>query len=438
MSILALLGGAKTRNAPFSPWPQFLESDRARLIEVLETRNWGGFPFENRFAREFSERFAAFQGAKYGCTIVNGTVAITVALKACGVGFGDEVITTAYTWDGTATAILDAGAVPVFADINPDTYCMDVASARQLITPKTKAVVPVHLAMRFTDMDPLLALAKEHGLAVVEDCAHVHGGSYKGRGAGSMGDAGTFSMQSSKLMTSGEGGAILTSRLDVHELVQSYVNCGRASETDDFGKRVTGCNYRITEFQAAMLLGQLETLPELTERRARNAARLSAAIEKIPHFRPLPKQDAITTEPIYCYVFQYRPEMAGAPPRDLVAAAIDAEGIPCDGRFYEPVYRSDLFLPTVKAFPQLAFRRELPVNYETDFDCPVAVRAAYEEALWLPQFTLLGGPDDMDQIAAAIEKVSNGLPELAKADPALAGVKSMSRADRPKIEKKNY
>jgi len=438
MSILALLGGAKTRNAPFSPWPQFLESDRARLIEVLETRNWGGFPFENRFAREFSERFAAFQGAKYGCTIVNGTVAITVALKACGVGFGDEVITTAYTWDGTATAILDAGAVPVFADINPDTYCMDVASARQLITPKTKAVVPVHLAMRFTDMDPLLALAKEHGLAVVEDCAHVHGGSYKGRGAGSMGDAGTFSMQSSKLMTSGEGGAILTSRLDVHELVQSYVNCGRASETDDFGKRVTGCNYRITEFQAAMLLGQLETLPELTERRARNAARLSAAIEKIPHFRPLPKQDAITTEPIYCYVFQYRPEMAGAPPRDLVAAAIDAEGIPCDGRFYEPVYRSDLFLPTVKAFPQLAFRRERPVNYETDFDCPVAVRAAYEEALWLPQFTLLGGPDDMDQIAAAIEKVSNGLPELAKADPALAGVKSMSRADRPKIEKKNY
>jgi dTDP-4-amino-4,6-dideoxygalactose transaminase len=221
-------------------------------------------------------------------------------------------------------------------------------------------------------------------------------------------------------------------------LVQSFVNCGRASETDEFGKRVAGCNYRITEFQAAMLLGQLEALPSLTERRARNAARLSAAIEKIPHFRPLPRQEAITTEPIYCYVFQYRPESADAPPRDLVAAAIDAEGIPCDGRFYEPVYRSDLFLPTAEAFPQLALNRAKPFNYRADFDCPVAVRAAYSEALWLPQFTLLGGDDDVDQIAAAIEKVSRALPELAKTDPALAGVKGMSRAERPKIEKKNY
>lgn len=244
-------------------------------------------------------------------------------------------------------------------------------------------------------------------------------------------------MQSSKLMTSGEGGAIITSRLDVHELVQSYVNCGRASETDEYGKRVVGCNYRITEFQAAMLLGQLETLPELTILRARNAARLSAAIEKIPHFRPLPKQNAITTEPIYCYVFQYRPDMAGAPGRDLVAAAIDAEGVPCDGRFYEPVYRSDLFHPTFQAFPQIGAGRERPINYRADFDCPVAVRAAYHEALWLPQFTLLGGEDEVDQIAEAIEKVSKALPELAKADPALAGVKAMSRAERPKIEK-NY
>ncbi len=404
----------------------------------METRNWGGFPFENRFAREFSAKFAAHHGARYGCTIVNGTVAITVALKACGVGFGDEVITTAYTWDGTATAILDAGAVPVFADIDPDTYCIDVESARRLITPRTKAIVPVHLAMRFADMDPLLTMAKTHSLAVIEDCAHVHGGFYKGRGAGSMGDAGTFSMQSSKLMTSGEGGTIITSRLDVHELVQSHVNCGRASETDEYGKRVAGCNYRLTEFQAAMLLGQLETLPELTERRARNAARLSAAIDKIPHFRPLPRQDAITTEPIYCYVFQYRPETAAAPPRDLVAAAIDAEGIPCDGRFYEPVYRSDLFLPKPRAFPQLALDRAEPVNYRADFDCPVAMRAAYHEALWLPQFTLLGGDGDVDQIASAIEKVSKALPKLAKADPALAGVKAMSRAERPKIEKKNY
>jgi hypothetical protein len=149
-------------------------------------------------------------------------------------------------------------------------------------------------------------------------------------------------------------------------------------------------------------------------------------------------QEAITTEPVYCDVFQYRPEMDGAPGRDLVAAALDAEGIPTDGRFYEPVFRSDLFLPTAEAFPQLALNRARPVAYREDFDCPVAVRAAYNEALWLPQFTLLGTEADVDEIAAAIEKVSRALPELAKADPKLAGVKGMSRAERPKIEKKNY
>jgi dTDP-4-amino-4,6-dideoxygalactose transaminase len=191
---------------------------------------------------------------------------------------GDEVIVPAYTWDGTAMAVLFAGGVPVFADIDPDTYCLDVESTRAAITPRTRAVIPVHLAMRFVDMDALLDLAREHNLKVIEDCAHAHGGEYKNRGAGSMGDIGCFSFQESKIMTAGEGGMVMTSNLQIFEHLQSQVNCGRASLTDQYKQRVLGSNYRITELQAALLIGQLEMLPDLADRRARSAATLNKAL----------------------------------------------------------------------------------------------------------------------------------------------------------------
>jgi len=263
MSDLAILGGSALRTRPFPQWPQHAPDDLARLQTVLESRNWGGYPFPNKLASDFAHEFAAYHGAKYGCCVANGTIALVVALQAAGIKFGDEVIVPAYTWDGTAAAVLFAGGIPVFADIDPETYCLNAESARHAITPRTRAIIPVHLAMRFADMDALLRLAAEHKLVVIEDCAHVHGGEYKGRGAGSMGDLGAFSFQSSKIMTAGEGGIVVTSRLDAFELVQSIVNCGRASATDQYKKRVIGSNYRITEFQAAILLGQLEQLRSL-------------------------------------------------------------------------------------------------------------------------------------------------------------------------------
>jgi dTDP-4-amino-4,6-dideoxygalactose transaminase len=252
-----------------------------------------------------------------------------------------------------------------------------------------------------------------------------------------MGDAGCFSFQSSKLMTAGEGGAVITSRLDLFELVQSHTNCGRASATDQFGRRVVGSNYRITEFQAALLLGQLERLPELAERRARHAALLTEALAAIAGIRPVPAQPAITRDTIYNYVFQYRPADQSVS-RDLFVAALDAEGIPCDGRFYEAVYRSDLFPARAEDFPQLKLDRDRPVDYRK-CRCPVAERAAYEESVWLAQFLLLGDEQDMQDIARAVAKVMAARRELALAAPGLAGLKSMSRADRPRFEReRNY
>lgn len=433
MSQLAILGGDPVRKAPFAPWPQYRPSDLDRIRQTVESRHWGGFPYPTPLAADFCKAFADLQGAQYALPVVNGTVSLTVSLQACGIGFGDEVIVPAYTWDGTATAVLAMGAVPVFADVDPDTYCLDVEAARRAITPRTKAIIPVHLAMRFTDMDALMALASEHNLKVIEDCAHAHGGAYKGRGAGSIGDIGSFSLQESKIMTSGEGGLLTTNSLEYYEALQTVINCGRASLTDQYGRRMIGLNYRMTDLQIALLIGQLEMLPELREKRARHAALLTSLLNGLPAVRTLPPQPAITQPTHYTYVFQYRPTPGTpAPHRDLFVAAIAAEGIPCDGRFYEAVYRSDLFYATPENCAQL----------QSDYSaasCPVSERAAYEESVWLFQFCLIGEEEDVRDIARAVEKVSANLEILSKQDPSLAGVKAMGRAQRARFERqKNY
>ncbi|HTB09951.1 MAG TPA: DegT/DnrJ/EryC1/StrS family aminotransferase [Bryobacteraceae bacterium] len=430
MSELAILGGDPVRRAAFSRWPQYLPSDAVRLQQVLESGHWGGFPVPSPHAKEFAERFADLHGARYGLCIANGTIALIAALRAAGIRFGDEVIVPAYTWDGTATAVLFAGGIPVFADVDPDTYCLDVNSAASVITARTRAIIPVHLAMRFTVMSALAALAEKNQLKIIEDCAHAHGGQFEGRGAGSIGDLSCFSFQESKLMTAGEGGIVLTSNLAHFEHLQTQVNCGRASVTDQYQQRVLGSNYRMTEWQAAMLLGQLEMLPDLAEKRAARAKRLTEALASIDGVRPLPPQPGITRETIYCYVFQFHDPRIS---RDLFCAALEAEGIPCDGRFYEPVYRSDLFCASPDISPQLS-----NVDY-AKVHCPVSERAAYEEAVWLPQFLLIGEHRDIDDIAAAIAKVLRHANDLASADPSLAGAKAMSRAQRPLKERaKNY
>jgi dTDP-4-amino-4,6-dideoxygalactose transaminase len=430
MSELAILGGNPVRHAPFSRWPQHLPSDAARLQQVLESGHWGGFPVPSRYAQEFAEKFAELHGARYALCIANGTIALIAALQAAGIKFGDEVIVPAYTWDGTATAVLFAGGIPVFADVDPDTYCLDIESTAQAITSRTRAIIPVHLAMRFTDMNALTVLAQKHNLKIIEDCAHAHGGQFQGRGAGSIGDLGCFSFQESKLMTAGEGGIVITSNLAHFEHLQSQVNCGRASLTDQYQQRVLGSNYRMTEWQSAILLGQLEMLPVLAEKRASNASRLTGALSSIDGVRPLPPQSGITRETIYCYVFQYRDPRI---PRDLFCAALEAEGIPCDGRFYEPVYRSPLFYASPEISPQLS-----DVDY-TRVHCPISERAAYKEAVWLPQFLLIGEDRDVEDIATAIAKVVRHATDLASADPSLAGAKSLSRAQRPRKERaKNY
>src|SRR5215471_18190626 len=267
---LAITGGKALRKKPFTQWPIATKTEAAALREVLESTLWGGQPFPGRHAAAFAAKFAQLHTAKYGQCVNTGTVAIQAALKAIGIKPGDEVIVPAYTWEGTVGPVLLVNAVPVFVDVDPDTYCINVRLIERAITPKTKAILPVHLGMRFADMDEILRVARNHNLKVVEDCAHAHGGKWRGKGAGSMGDLGAFSFQSSKLITSGEGGAVITNNLEYMELVQSYINAGRASLTDKFHHRIVGFNYRLGEFQAAVLDAQIDRLPKQAKVRERN------------------------------------------------------------------------------------------------------------------------------------------------------------------------
>ena len=315
-------------------------------------------------------------------------------------------------------------------DVDPETYCLDAKLIEQAITPKTKAILPVHLGMRFADMDEILRIAQKHNLKVVEDCAHVHGGMWKGKGAGSMGDLGAFSFQSSKLLTCGEGGAVITNNLEYMEKVQSYINAGRASMTDQFHHRIIGFNYRLGEFQAAVLGTQLERLPGQSKTREKNMAHFEARLKNMPGLGLLKPDPRITRSAPYGYVIKYFSNQVKDIHRAAFVAALQLEGIPCDGLFYEPVYKSSLFPVKAADFPALSWGREKPLDLRNMYSCPESEKAAYHEAVWFPHQLFLGSDKDVDAIADAIAKVLGNIESLRGLDHKAIVNQRLSRADR--------
>jgi dTDP-4-amino-4,6-dideoxygalactose transaminase len=288
----------------------------------------------------------------------------------------------------------------------------------------------VHLGMRFADLDAIMAIAKKHNLKVIEDCAHVHGGMWRDKGAGSTGDLGAFSFQSSKLMTSGEGGAVITNNLEYFERVQSYINAGRRSVTDQYKKRLIGFNYRLGEFQAAILGPQLERLPEQGKVRKANMDYFESRIRAIQGIGMLKPEPRITRPAPYGYVLKYFAEQVKDIPRAAFVGALQLEGIPCDGLFYEPVYRSSLFPLDPNDFPALSWGRPKPLDLRNMYKCPASERAAYHEAVWFSHHLFLGTKEDVDSIVNAICKVMEHIEELRGLQHPAIKAQGQSRADR--------
>ncbi len=411
-SKLALLGGEPLRDRPFPRWPTFDERERAELEDVLASHNWGGYPSPNRKATEFAAKFAAFQGADFAIPTSSGTTALEVALKALGIGPGDEVIVPATTFYATAYVAVVCGARPVFADVRGTDACIDADSVRMLIGPRTRAIVPVHYGSSIANLDELLPLARDHAIPIVEDCAHVPGAQWRGRGVGTHGALGCFSFQSSKPMTAGEGGCILTSDPALEQRCQSLVNCGRRRPGDTFEEPLLGSNYRMTEWQCAVLIAQLARLPEQIAHQSAMAERLRKGLGKIAGLTATARDPRVTREVIYMFTFTIDAARLGVSRNRFVRAML-AEGIPC-GLINEPVYRTLLF--PLDAPPYVAACDAAGAQHKTgDISCPVAERLFDREMAAIRHDCLLGDEHDIDDIVAAAEKVAASARELADA-----------------------
>lgn len=425
MKQLAIQGGSPTRDTKINPWPQWPvwgKEEEKSLLEVLHSGVWS---YNGPKETEFNKRFAEFTGVRHSICAVNGTVTLQMALEALGVGLGDEVIIPGLTWQATAATVIDVNAVPVLVDVQEDTWCLDPDEVRKAITPRTKAIVPVHLYGGFTDMDAIMEIASEHDLYVIEDCAHKHGGEWKGKKAGSIGDIGSFSFQLSKHLTAGEGGVVTTDDVDLAERLDALRNCGRRPEGDsligadkgigtygDDGNFIQSGNYRITEFQAAILIEGLKRMPEQNATRDANGAYLNEQLKEISGVEPLKRDDRETKKAYFNFAFRYHKKEFKGLPVDKFRSALEAElGIVVDA-CYEPLNNCSLYVPHTKPS-----RHKLSEEYweaidPKRFSLPVCERIYQEESVCLHHKVLLGTKDDMDGIADAIRKVYDHAEEL--------------------------
>ena len=415
MSDLALFGGEPVRRKPFPHWPVFDDAEEKALVEVLRSGQWWRYSMGEAVdpasatdgARskvgEFQEMFARTQGSRYGIACATGTGAIEVVLKAMGIGPGDEVIVPPYTFIATATAPMLIGATPVFCDIDLATLNLDPGRLEEAITPQTKAVMPVHFAGLAADMESILDICGRNGIPVIEDACHGHGGTWNDRGLGTIGLAGTFSFQASKNMTAGEGGLITTDDTGLAELCESYIWVGRRAGRPWYEHHYLGWNYRLTEFQGAILIEQLRRLGAQTERRRSNAAYLNEKLHGVPGICPLEIPSYATRHACHIYVFRFHEREFGLS-RPAFLEALAAEGIPAIGGYAHPLYRNPLF-----AAPDLA------CDY-SQFTalCPNAERAC-QEMVWLEHRLLLGDRADMDDVVDAIRKIHQARKDFESA-----------------------
>lgn len=409
MSSLALNGGVPVRSHPFADWPVHSGAEEDALMEVVRSGRWGRL--DGAKTRAFEERFADFVGARYAVAVNSGQTALRLALLALDCQAGDEVIVPPYTFVATAAAVIEANLTPVFADIDPDSLCLSPRAVEAAVTRRTRAILPVHLGGQMADMDALMEIAGKRRLAVIEDASHAHGSEYQGVGAGALGDLGCFSFQASKNLNCGEGGVVVTDDDGLAAAVDALQNNGRVPGDSRYAHATLGGNYRMTEFQSAILLAQMARLEAQTRRRDANGLTLNARIGPIPGFRPQPRGLGETRNAYHLWCFGIDPDAFGAP-RDRVLAALRAEGIPCGPGYATLVYEHELF--THKRFGPYRGPAERydPDVARLDALCPVAQRVSKVTGAWLPQTVLLAEPDDIDDIVAAFTKVWDHRKEL--------------------------
>ena len=338
-------------NTPFSPWPSFTEEEANAVRDVVlsnKVNYWTG-----QECREFEKEFAAWSDSAYAIALGNGTLALDIALQALNIGPGDEVIVTPRTFIASISSVVNAGATPVFADVDADSQNIEAHTIAKVLTPKTKAIVVVHLGGMPADMDAIMALATEHNLYVIEDCAQAHGAKYKGRSVGSIGHISAWSFCQDKIMTTGgEGGMVTTNDEQLWRAMWSYKDHGKSYEAVYEREHAPGfrwlhesfgTNWRMTEMQAVIGRIQLKRMPQWQAQRLANAEAIWAAARQCPALRVPAVPEGSVHAAYKCYVF-VKPELLKADwNRDRILAEIAARGVPSFSGSCSEVYLEKAF-----------------------------------------------------------------------------------------------
>ncbi|MBN1910825.1 MAG: DegT/DnrJ/EryC1/StrS family aminotransferase [Pirellulales bacterium] len=409
---LAIVGGTPVRTDGFPAWPCFGEPEEQRLLAALRSGAWG--KLQGTHVAQFERQFAEYHEAWYGFAVVNGTAALKIALLAAGIQAGDEVIITPYSFFATASAVVEANATPVFADIELETSNIDPASIEEAITPRTAAIIVVHLGGLPCDMDAILEIAQRHNLTVIEDACHAVGAEYKGRRVGAIGHLGCFSFQSSKNLPCGEGGIVLTNHKHLAERCWSLHNCGRVPDGKWYEHHMLGTNCRLGELQGALLLAQWERLEEQIATREQNGLYLDQRFAEMDAVTPQRRTNACTRHGYHIYSLRIDPARWGLPrdvPRDVIVEAIRAEGIPALAGYPIPLYRQPAFLKTAFG-PYTGYRDVRPELDYVKTDCPRCEILSTEQGIWIEHRALLGTQRDMDDIVTAVNKVFENRGQL--------------------------
>ena len=399
MEKLAINGGKQIKTKAFPQWPYSNEREIGLVGEVFSSGNW--WRMTGNKVKTFEKNFAALHNVKYCLGVTNGTHAIEIALAALGIQHGDEVIVPAVTFISTGSAVIYVNATPVLVDVDPETFCMLPEAFEKAITPRTKAVIPVHMAGHACDMEAICAIAEKHNIKVIEDAAHAHGGQCNGRMIGSYGDMSIFSFQNGKIMTCGEGGALITDNEDLYKRAYLIHGVGRPDRDRVYEHSVLGSNDRMSEFSAAILIAQQERLCAMNKKRDENALLLDSLLFGIEGIKPQGRKEYATLITHYMYMFYYNPDFFNGLSRKDFVDCLIAEGVPAFICF--PVlsdttfFKNNDFYGRINAFDQLA---------SNDIS---NARNVASNVVWLPHFTLLGDNQDIIEIAEAIKKIQDAV-----------------------------
>ena len=371
-------------------WPQFDDAERAGLQRALEQDGWwrmGGGEVD-----EFEREFAAYHGADYALAVTNGTHALELALQILGVGPGTEVIVPAFTFISSSQAAQRLGAVAVPVDVDPETYCIDPAAVERAITPRTRAIMPVHMAGQVADMDALAKLSADSGVPLLQDAAHGHGATWQGRRIGELGSVAAFSFQNGKLMTAGEGGLVTFPDKELYEQAFLRHSCGRPRTDRGYFHQTSGSNFRMNEFTAAVLRAQLARLDSQITLREQRTPLLSRLLNEIDGVVAQTRDERCERNPHYMMMFRI-PGITEENRNALVDRLIE-RGVPAFAAF-RAIYRCPGFWES--GAPESTVE-------ELAAACP-NTEAIYADTIWLHHRTLLGTEAQMHEVAEAVADV---------------------------------